>query len=723
MALTERLAFVVDAKTGGAVREFNKVAAEVDKLGQETTKTGGLLGRLSTNTGVSASALKAGLASAAVAAGGALVKFGADGVRAASNLEQSVGAVESVFGKSSEAIFKFGETAANTAGLSKREVNEMAAVLGAQLQGMGFTAEKAADEVLNLEKRAADMAATFGGSTKDAVEAISATLRGERDPIERYGVSLKDVDVKARIAALGLDTSTVAAEKQATAVASLSLVMEGTAKTQGQFSRESDTLAGAQSRLNASVENLQAAVGEGLTPALENLATAANAAIGPLTKLLESGNKFGNLGDLLSFANPISAAGLAKDKFDQFRSTLDGTAEEADDVATAAGGMVPPVEDAADAAEEADKNYKKLQGSLIDAAKANRSYDSAQRAVASAQLGVVDAQRNLNELLKKGAVDAREVAAAERAVADASRAVADAEGRVLDIRKQIERIEAGPSAEDQEQSAIDLARAQDRVGDSEANLARIREESPDDIEAIADAELDLRQAKLDLVRVEQEQQVSTEELDQARRDLAEAEQGVVDAQTRAKDSAEALRKAQAGDPEFNDRVTDAKWRLVDAHRAVDDAQFNAGIAAIGLRDSLNAQKDAVTADADAVKRLREELYLLGISHPVVLGLAAALGGQTTATAIIPGTPTTANVQRRASGGPVSGGRPYIVGEEGPELFVPGSSGGIVPNGALGGGGNVYVTVNALDPESAGNAVVAALRIYNNRSGPAPIKVA
>lgn len=39
---------------------------------------------------------------------------------------------------------------------------------------------------------------------------------------------------------------------------------------------------------------------------------------------------------------------------------------------------------------------------------------------------------------------------------------------------------------------------------------------------------------------------------------------------------------------------------------------------------------------------------------------------------------------RATGGPVTGGTPYIVGERGPELFVPSSSGTIVPNGALSG---------------------------------------
>lgn len=36
---------------------------------------------------------------------------------------------------------------------------------------------------------------------------------------------------------------------------------------------------------------------------------------------------------------------------------------------------------------------------------------------------------------------------------------------------------------------------------------------------------------------------------------------------------------------------------------------------------------------------------------------------------------------RASGGPVEGGRPYMVGERGPELYVPERSGSIVPNGA------------------------------------------
>lgn len=50
---------------------------------------------------------------------------------------------------------------------------------------------------------------------------------------------------------------------------------------------------------------------------------------------------------------------------------------------------------------------------------------------------------------------------------------------------------------------------------------------------------------------------------------------------------------------------------------------------------------------------------------------------------------------RAAGGPVKSGVGYVVGEKGPELFVPNSSGGIVPNGA-GGRGMTVIHVHAND---------------------------
>jgi phage-related protein len=63
---------------------------------------------------------------------------------------------------------------------------------------------------------------------------------------------------------------------------------------------------------------------------------------------------------------------------------------------------------------------------------------------------------------------------------------------------------------------------------------------------------------------------------------------------------------------------------------------------------------------------------------------------------------------RAMGGPVSGGTAYMVGERGPELFVPRGSGTIVPNGA-GRSTTINLTVNgAIDSESTARQIVQIL---------------
>jgi len=60
---------------------------------------------------------------------------------------------------------------------------------------------------------------------------------------------------------------------------------------------------------------------------------------------------------------------------------------------------------------------------------------------------------------------------------------------------------------------------------------------------------------------------------------------------------------------------------------------------------------------------------------------------------------------KAEGGPVNRGRPYIVGERGPEMFVPNTSGSIVPNNSLGGGGGASVVNNiSVSVDASGSAV-------------------
>jgi hypothetical protein len=66
---------------------------------------------------------------------------------------------------------------------------------------------------------------------------------------------------------------------------------------------------------------------------------------------------------------------------------------------------------------------------------------------------------------------------------------------------------------------------------------------------------------------------------------------------------------------------------------------------------------------------------------------------------------------KALGGPVAMGQSYLVGERGPELFTPSTSGNITPNGAMG-GNTITVNVNGGDP----NSIVRALQQYVRQNG-------
>ena len=64
---------------------------------------------------------------------------------------------------------------------------------------------------------------------------------------------------------------------------------------------------------------------------------------------------------------------------------------------------------------------------------------------------------------------------------------------------------------------------------------------------------------------------------------------------------------------------------------------------------------------------------------------------------------------RAEGGPVTAGQPYIVGERGPEWFVPRQSGVVLPNGVAPGGTTINTSI-AIDARGADAGVEARLRL-------------
>ena len=215
-------------------------------------------------------------ASAALGGIGLLAK---QSMEYAAEAEQSYGAVESIFADHAQGIIDNSKRAATEVGVSGREYRELAANMGAMLKNMGMPMDEVADKSENLVGVAADLAATFGGTTKEAVESVTSLLRGETDPIEKYGVSIKQADINARMAADGLDDLTGEAEKQAKAQTLLKLLTEQTASAQGQFARETDTAAHKQQVATAKYNDAKEAIGTALLPLMAEFADkAANVA-------------------------------------------------------------------------------------------------------------------------------------------------------------------------------------------------------------------------------------------------------------------------------------------------------------------------------------------------------------------------------------------------------------------------------------------------------------
>lgn len=205
----------------------------------------------------------------AVASGAAAAAYGAfatDAMKSASELEQSTGAVEAVFKDQADGVMKMAENAAKTVGLSSAEYANSSAIMASQLRNMGVSQDEVAGKTDELIRLSADLSSMYGGTTSEAIEAVSSLLRGERDPIEKYAVSIKQADINARLAAEGLTGLEGEAAKQAETQATLSLLFEQSGDAVGNFARESDTAAGSAQIASAEWENAKASLGEQFLP-------------------------------------------------------------------------------------------------------------------------------------------------------------------------------------------------------------------------------------------------------------------------------------------------------------------------------------------------------------------------------------------------------------------------------------------------------------------------
>jgi hypothetical protein len=212
----------------------------------------------------------AALATAAFQGVQMAVRFAGDAISEARDLERNMAALGTVFGNLEPRMATFAKNA-YTMGLSQSEAARTSTFLGSVLKQAGFGMDEVADNTEKLTVLAQDLATTFGYDTSEALTAMTALFRGEYDPIEKFGVALKQNEVNALVAAKGLGKLTGQAMLNAQQVVRMEQLFLRSADAAGAFARQSGTLFVEQKKLTAVFSNMQAAVGTELTPAITTL--------------------------------------------------------------------------------------------------------------------------------------------------------------------------------------------------------------------------------------------------------------------------------------------------------------------------------------------------------------------------------------------------------------------------------------------------------------------
>ena len=141
-------------------------------------------------------------------------------------------------------------------------------------------------------------------------------------------------------------------------------------------------------------------------------------------------------------------------------------------------------------------------------------------------------------------------------------------------------------------------------------------------------------------------------------------------------------------------------------------EFSEGLA-INIEDSIMRMTQGLMSFKDVVKNVFQyvasQIIRNNIAKPLANSLSSLISGAVGGFATGTSGSLSSIFPPRANGGNVNAGQPYMVGERGAELFVPKSSGDIVPNNQIGGSTVINVTyspqVNALDPRTAGTVIV------------------
>jgi hypothetical protein len=236
------------------------LSAATRQLGAFGSAAGGLGGTLG----------KVGAALASFGLAAKSVEFAKGSIDSARDLERNLFSVNTIFGDLAPRMIRFSKEAENI-GLSQKDAAKAVTFLGSVLKQSGFEMEDVVTESEKLVSLGVDLAATYGYDVQEALLGMTALFRGEYDPIEKFGVAMKQAEINAELQARGLHKLTGAALRNAEQTIRMELLYERAADASGAFTAQTGNLFVEQKKLSAQFENMQATVGTALLPAMGEL--------------------------------------------------------------------------------------------------------------------------------------------------------------------------------------------------------------------------------------------------------------------------------------------------------------------------------------------------------------------------------------------------------------------------------------------------------------------
>lgn len=208
---------------------------------------------------------------AALAVAGFATKLAIDGVKAASDFEETLSKTRVIFGKSAADIEKWSKTSADAFGQSQTQALDAASQFATFGKAAGLQGKPLTKFSKKLVELSSDFASFYNTSPEEAITAIGAALRGESEPIRKYGILLNDATLKAEALDMGLYSGKGTLEQSAKVLASYKTILTQSTDAQGDFTRTADGLANGQRKLNAQWDNAKVTIGKALLPVVQEL--------------------------------------------------------------------------------------------------------------------------------------------------------------------------------------------------------------------------------------------------------------------------------------------------------------------------------------------------------------------------------------------------------------------------------------------------------------------